>query len=183
MRKLEMVQLLRRDVKALIKLSPWLLLSLLLAAVLWSTDLSTSSGLFQSPPETTPPTGPGTPVVTPTLTLTPSVTLTPTAVVTPTAGMTPTAEVTATLAPEVSPTVTEVPPAPAPTEETGSPGAPDDESRRYNDEDASLSYEWGMLFDSVALMASYAWLCCGGLIFLLIPVVFVALWVAYRRQH
>jgi hypothetical protein len=40
-----------------------------------------------------------------------------------------------------------------------------------------------MLFDSLALLLSYAWLCCGGLLFLAIPLVFVVLWVASKRRQ
>jgi hypothetical protein len=171
MSKLEIVQLVRREVRALLKLSPWLLLSLLLAAVLWSADLTTTAGLFQSPPDLTPPAESLTPVVTPTLELIP--TLAPS----------PTVELTLTTQPVVSPTVTEVPSATPPPEETDSPETAGDESERYAEEDAGLAFEWGMLFDSVALMASYAWLCCGALVFLAIPVFFVVLWVAARRRQ
>jgi hypothetical protein len=40
-----------------------------------------------------------------------------------------------------------------------------------------------MLFDSVSLFLSYAWLCCGVLLFLAVPVVFIVLWVASRRRR
>jgi hypothetical protein len=40
-----------------------------------------------------------------------------------------------------------------------------------------------MLFDSVALLLSYLWLCCGGLLFLAVPLMFVILWVASRRRQ
>jgi hypothetical protein len=181
MRKLEIVQLVRREVRALLKLSPWLLLSFLLAAVLWSVDLTMTAGLFQSPPELTPPAEAGTPVITPTLALTPVVT--PTLALTPTLAPSPTVDLILTAEPVVSPTVTAVPSAPPPTDETGSSEAAGDESERYADEEASLAFEWGMLFDSVALMASYAWLCCGALAFLAIPVFFVVLWVTARRRQ
>jgi hypothetical protein len=39
-----------------------------------------------------------------------------------------------------------------------------------------------MLFDSLALGASYVWLCCGILLLLGIPAVFVALWAASKRR-
>lgn len=157
MRKLEMVQLVKQEVRALLRLSPWLLLSLLVAAVLWSADLTTTSGLFQSPPEGTPP------VITPTLTLTPTLEMTPT--------------------PAITPTATEVPPLPPAGGETGVPETPVDESERYAEEETDLAYDWGMFLDSAALMASYAWLCCGVLLFIAIPVLFVVLWVAARRRQ
>jgi hypothetical protein len=40
-----------------------------------------------------------------------------------------------------------------------------------------------MLFDSIALFLSYLWLCCGALIFMAIPVVFVVLWVASKNRR
>jgi hypothetical protein len=40
-----------------------------------------------------------------------------------------------------------------------------------------------MLFDSVALALSYGWLCCGAALMLLLPVSFLALWVASRRRR
>ena len=172
MSKLEIVQLVRREVRALLKLSPWLLLCFLLAAVLWSADLTTTAGLFQSPPDSTPPAASGTPVESATAVVTPTLGLTPTLAPPPTGDLTPAAE------PVVSPTVTTVPSAIPPTDETAG-----QESERYAEEDASLAFEWGMLFDSVALMASYAWLCCGALVFLAIPVFFVVLWVTARRRQ
>jgi hypothetical protein len=80
-------------------------------------------------------------------------------------------EATATVTPEASPTV----------EATVEPTP--DGSQRYADEDSNLKFEWGMLFDSVSLFLSYLWLCCGVLIFLAIPVVFIALWVAGKRRQ
>jgi len=40
-----------------------------------------------------------------------------------------------------------------------------------------------MLFDSIALGASYIWLCCGVLVVVSIPVGFTVLWVAGRRRR
>ncbi len=37
-------------------------------------------------------------------------------------------------------------------------------------------------FDSLALGASYVWLCCGILLLLGIPAIFAALWLASRRR-
>jgi hypothetical protein len=169
----------RREVKALARLSPWLLLSLLLAALLWSVDLTTTSGLFQSPPEGSPPPGPEGATITPTLTLTPTLEPAATAQPTPTLELSPT--VTAT--PVVTPTAVPEPTVSPPEEEGGSPETPEAGSERYAEEDAALAFEWGMLFDSVALMASYAWLCCGVLVFVSIPILFVVLWVAARRRQ
>jgi hypothetical protein len=90
---------------------------------------------------------------------------------------------------EVPPTATatEVPPtatlAPSPTTETATPEATPDERQRYADEDANYLFEWGDLFDSVALGASYIWLCCGVVVLVLIPILFLALWIASRRRQ
>jgi cytoskeletal protein RodZ len=186
MKKLEIVELARREVKAVLKLSPWLLASLLLAAVLWSTDLAATSGLFQSPPEATPTTEPSTPVVTPTLTLTP--TLGPTEAPPPTVEPTVTAEPALPPAETEVPAIpTEVPPTTAPTaspiDEGAEPEPTEDEVQHYADENADLTFEWGMLFDSVALGASAVWLCCGVLVVLGIPVFFFALWVVGKRRR
>jgi hypothetical protein len=80
----------------------------------------------------------------------------------------------------VPPTLT-VPPSPTSTtvEATATP----DERQRYAEEDSNLRFEWGMLFDSVALGLSYAWLCCGVLVLVAVPIVFLILWVAHRRRQ
>ena len=50
-------------------------------------------------------------------------------------------------------------------------------------EDANLAFDWGMLFDSVALGVSYLWLCCGVLFLFAVPVGFVVLWVVSKRRE
>ena len=202
-----MVELLRREIKAAVKLVPWLAVSLLVVALLWRADLAAITGLyqspngvFQSPPENTPEPSPTTapteaPTVEPTV---PRVTATPTteasptipvevsATPMPTDAQTPTTvpEVTSTLpvtttTPTASPTPipsqTPVPSATAAAEPTGDP--------RYSDGESDLTFDWGMLVDSVALGLSYMWLCCGGLILLGIPVLFIVLWVASNRRR
>jgi hypothetical protein len=56
--------------------------------------------------------------------------------------------------------------------------------RRYADGDSQIVFRWDMLIDSFALAVSYAWLCCGVLVILGLPVMFVVLWVkgTNRRQ-
>jgi hypothetical protein len=49
-------------------------------------------------------------------------------------------------------------------------------------EEPDLQFEWGELFDALALGASYLWLGCGVFMLLAIPVVFVVLWVASNRR-
>jgi hypothetical protein len=187
---------LRREVQALLKFVPWVLLSLLFVLMAWHADIAALSGLFQSspvetatapPPPNTPtpiptrtptdmPVAPAdaTPVITATLTPSPTieVTLTPTPTLTPT--LTPTA--TPTLSP------TDVLTTPATTEPTA-PLEADTGWQRYPSDASNVSYQWGMLFDSVALGLSYVWLGCGILIFVTIPVAFAVLWVVSKRRQ
>lgn len=182
--------LVKQELRSLLKLSPWVLVSLFLAAVVWRTDLVATSGLFQSPPTATatprPPAPTDTPTVTPTVALTPTMEITPTLEATATPTVTATVPLTPTEVPP-TPTATEVPPtatlAPSPTTEMATPEATPDDRQRYADENANYLFEWGDLFDSVALGASYIWLCCGVFVLVLIPILFLALWVASRRRQ
>jgi hypothetical protein len=173
MKNLEVVRLVRREARGMRRLIPWVLVSLLLAAVLWRTDLVATSGLFQSPATLTPTTEPTapTPADTPTQTPTPTATESPT----------PTPQPTETPA-TATPTATDTP-VPSPTLDEGQGTQEPDEEGRYPDEDSNVAFEWGMLFDTVALAISRMWLCCGILVLLGIPVGFVILWVASRRRE
>ncbi len=181
MRKPVVVRRVRDEIRAAFKLSPVLLGALLFVLLVWRIDSTATSGLFQSPPagtptaELTPPVPPETPTLgpaqTPTVAVTPTLTpeLPP---VVSTEG--PTAELTATSMPvEGLPTAA---PVPSPTDES-------EGRQRYPEDESNLQFEWGMLFDSAALFFSYAWLCCGVLLFLAIPIVFIVLWVASRRRR
>lgn len=179
MKNIKMFELIRREAKALLRLSPWILLSLALALGVLRADLVATSGLFQSPATSTP-TIEATATAEapePTSTVPPTLTSQPTQTLVPTATMTvqpPT--VTPTLMP---PTATATVP---PTVQSVVPTATVDERQRYSDEGTGLIFEWGTLFDSVALGVSYLWLCCGAIIFVLIPIVFIVLWMASRRR-
>jgi cobalamin biosynthesis Mg chelatase CobN len=179
MKNLELVRLVRREARGMRKLIPWVVVSLLLAAVLWRTDLAATSGLFQSPATLTPTTEPttptpeaatptpGTPTQSPTQTVTESPSATPQPSDTP-ASATPTATDT---------------PSPSPTPDEGQGTQEPDEEGRYPDEDSNVAFEWGMLFDTVALAISRMWLCCGILVLVGIPVAFGILWVASKRRE
>lgn len=184
----------------MLRVSPLVLASLVLVALLWRTDSAAISGLFQSSPVETPP-----PSVTPIATIQPTVaptnTLQPTAIESP--GATSTADTatavpsdTPTVAPPtetVTPTETAVPTEPLPTDtpvasatsEAAEPEATPDESQRYPEGESNLRFEWGMLFDSMALFFSYVWLCCGILLFIAVPIFFFVLWraSAARREE
>ena len=100
-----------------------------------------------------------------------------------------TAELTPTQAPAVTDTPTPgdlpatITPVPSPTGGAAVASPTPDGDQRYSGEDSNLQFEWGMLFDSLALFLSYTWLCCGGLLFLAIPLIFVVLWVASKRRQ
>lgn len=191
----------RREIRAALKFSPWLLGSLLLTAVLWRADLAATSELFQSPlptdgvesplaTPTEPPTAVPTQVPTDSLTGTPeapTATMEPVASPTPelpsptatVATPTPTATATFTVTPtEVPPTLTPLPTA------TSTPGEPSSgDENRYPEGDSNLVFDWSMLVDSTALAVSYVWLCCGAIILVGIPVIFAVLWIASKRRE
>lgn len=190
-RKSKLIRHLRREAGAVLRLGPWLLLALLLVLILWQADTAALSGLFQSPPTDTP-TVPATdtPLPTPTLMITATATtvMTSTPTVVPSDTPTTVPSETPTLAPSqtpvISPTQTLTPA--LTTSPAGGEGAEEAEpgSQRYPQGESNLNFEWGMLFDSVALAFSYVWLCCGAFIVLGVPLFFVVLWVAStaRRQ-
>lgn len=199
MRKVDIVGRLRQELRAVLRLSPLALAALLMAVLLWRADSVALSGLFQSSPVDTPPPVPATPTPSPTSTEpvvpTEAVTVTPeltqpvpseTPTLIPTETVEPT-EPTATSSPTVTVTSTELPPTDTPTalpsDEAGGAEPTPDEVQRYPEEDANLKFEWSMLFDSLSLFLSYIWLCCGVLLFLAIPLVFIALWVASKRRR
>ncbi len=197
MEKLDIVNWLRREARALLRFSPWILLSLLVAALMWRTDLAATSGLFQSPPTASPTPRPASPTPTSVLTATP--TLTPTVVLTATVQPTETLEPSATpteapaeptrtpLEPTRTPAATEAPPTIAPvpsaTGGRGNLGPESGETQPDAGEDLALQFEWGELFDALALGASYLWMCCGIIVLLSIPVLFVVLWAASNRRQ
>ena len=197
-KSLGIVGLMRREGNAALRLSPWVLASLLLAALLWHPNLAATGGLFQSPQDTPTPTQAPTLVPTATAEAQPSATPTVEApapiatetIIPPTE--TPALAVTATLVPTNPPTATPVPTETpvvptqtlAPQVATSTPvPAEQDGTDRYVQEDSNLLFDWTMLFDSVALGLSYAWLCCGVLILLGVPIFFVVLWSAARRRE
>ena len=184
-KKSRTIQQLWRELGAILRLSPWIVGALLLVAISWQADLASATGLFQSPPEATSPlaTDP-IPAELPTEVDEPTETITSTVPLTPTATVEPTPEPTATLEPTATPepTETEVPAtatlAPSPTAEGGVLGR-----QRYVEGGSDVKFDWAMLVDSVALGLSYVWLCCGVLLFLGVPLLFLVLWVAARGRR
>ena len=184
-RKSRAIRQLRRELGALLKLCPWVLAALLLVAVFWQADLAATTGLFQSPPTAAPPTTAPTdepptlssPEPSEAITVEATVELPPTATLEPTA----TQEPTATDTPSPEPTATE----PAATATwTPEPEGGEGEARgRYATGESELEFEWGMLFDSVALGLSYIWLCCGAVVLVGILIAFAAVWIASRRRR
>jgi hypothetical protein len=199
MKHTEIVRRIRREFKAFWKLTPWLLVAVLAGWLLWRSDLAASTGLFQSPPPTldlfqsppstatiAPPPPPATPTDVPTEVVAPVVTTTE--AFTATLMPSPTLEPTAT-AIEILPTPTQAPETPvpiatfAPTATMGSVESTATIPERYSAEDAGFVFDFSTLFDSVALGASYAWLCCGALLLLLVPLFFLVLWLAGKRRE
>ncbi len=203
-KSLATVGFVRREVNAVLRLSPWVLASLLLAALFWHPELAATGGLFQSPQDTPTPTPTLAPTLAPTATAeilpsatataeAPAPTTTETATIPPSPPTeTPVLAVTATLVPTNPPTPTPVPTetpviptatlAPAVATSTPVP-AGQDGTDRYAQEESNLLFNWTMLFDSVALGMSYVWLCCGVLVLVGVPIFFISLWVAGRRRE
>lgn len=80
-----------------------------------------------------------------------------------------------TTAPPAEEQATPVPPPPPVPGEEVQPGSGSGE----------VIIDSGLLIDSILVYVSYAWLCCGILLFILIPIVFVGLyiWGAQRRKN
>ena len=165
----------------MLKLAPLVLASFVLVAILWRTESAAISGLFQSSPVETPP-----PVSSPT-----STSESADATASPAPSQSPGATLTAAPAETASPTASTVATDPPPTDtpvasgtsETAEPEATPDESQRYPEGESNLKFEWGMLFDSLALFFSYVWLCCGILLFIAIPFLFFVLWRASSNRQ
>lgn len=173
----------------------WVVATLLLGSFVLEVGSSARSGLFQSPPSDadTPPAEPSAPVPDETPVLTPTLTVTSTLDVTPTVPVPPTNEPVPSPEPvEQVAEPTAVPPTPAGVQETPTTepapteppvvDEPEGTPQRYVDDESTVRFEYGQLFDSVALGASYLWLCCGVLVLILIPVLFITLWIASRRR-
>ena len=176
MKRWRIIQFLEREGRAVFQIGPWLLLGLAVAMIWFGAKRTATAVLFQSPLPTEPasPTPEVSPILTPTVTLTP--TLEPTVIVTPTAAPT---EILPTDTPlPLTPTLT-----PQPTATVGAPVESSNEIQRYPDEGTGYRFDWAMLLDSVALGASYLWLCCGILIFLAVPILFLALSIASKRHR
>jgi cytoskeletal protein RodZ len=175
-------------------------LVVLVALVLFGghTDLAATTGLFQSPATATVEPTSTTPA---TETPTPTPTAEPPAATEELATQEPTStaiDATPTVATKEPPTPSESPmPEAAPTEaapaEVGPEATQDDselygqgeseQPQRYADGESNLRFDWGTLFDSLALGLSYAWLCCGVVLLLGLPILFVALWTRGKRDQ
>ncbi len=86
----------------------------------------------------------------------------------------PPAEEQATAAPPPPPAEEQVTPAPLPV-------VPGEETQPGGE----VIIDSGLLIDSILVYASYAWLCCGILLFILIPLAFVGLyiWGVQRKKN
>lgn len=175
---------LRRNITTTITLLPFMILALLGALLLFQQEGAVSaSQLFQSPvspaQEPAPP-----PKPTPEKVLPPTVpprpaTETPVPVPTTPQEVQPPAPVEP---PErVQPAPSEPEQLPAPTE----PNAPPEivqpqnpvQPPPVNPGQSEIVVDSGLLIDSVLVYLSYAWLCCGVIIFIMIPILFLVLYV------
>jgi hypothetical protein len=77
-----------------------------------------------------------------------------------------------------SPPAAQVAPAPAPAQ----PLVPGEETQPGS---GDVVIDSGLLIDQILVYASYAWLCCGILLFIFIPIAFIGLyiWGAQRRKN
>lgn len=189
---------LRREARAMVQLSPWLLAGLALTCLLWRAQnwsSAATAGLFQSEqmsPAATPTLPAVTAVPTSGLSVTPepaSSSTPATEPVLPTAAL-PTEPISSTLESTNTAVPTEAPPtllpgatlAASPTAASGLPEATT-EPPRYPAEEADLRYDWGMLFDSLALGVSYLWLACGVVVLLGVLAIVLTLWVTNRQRQ
>jgi outer membrane biosynthesis protein TonB len=192
---------LARELRVAVRLVPCFLgLVLLLSAFFWRADLAATGGLFQSPQDTPTPEPsardslfqspqdtptPEPPTATPVET--PVVVPEETEIVEPTTPPEPSETPEPTATPTEPPTPTETPlpptdtPLPPPTN-TPEPVATEDRGRYAEDED-NLRFEWGMLFDSLALGLAYIWLFCGFVLFVCIGGLLVVVWLVARRRQ
>jgi hypothetical protein len=183
--------------KSLSSLVPLMLISLLLGLLLAGNDAVGASSLFQSPTEpptreeptaTPPPTTPPEPTATPVPTETP---------VPPTATPPP-PEATATAPAETpeapsegspsAPAETPTSPAEAPSEpsEATEPtpatmGEPAEEAPP-SEESSPLIFNWGVFLNTVIVILSYAWICCGVCGLVGTPLAFILLYLGGKRR-
>ena len=187
------------DRTSLLKLAIWLIISLVVVAFVSRGQLSADPGLFQSDVSPTPEPDTPTPTATLEATTEPTVEATATTPAEPPTATQPVVPTqppaaSATTAPTVAPqpsntsppafTATQMPPSATsqPSTVVGPTAQVPADAQRYSGDESDVSFDWGMLFDTVALGVSYVWLCCGILLLLAIPLVFVVLWVASRRR-
>lgn len=199
MKKLNLAKPGRSWPRGILGLCAVLLALVLLAMTAVNADLSATSGLFQSPQTATaqptvatltPELPTASPTPEPAVTMTEPVTPLPSSTPSPTFTESPTTGIPEELPPtepralpseeaataEALPTATEQP--------TESPEESEAETpQRYADSESVLRFDWGMLFDSLALGLSYAWLCCGVVLIVVLPILFVALWSRGRREQ
>ena len=174
-RLLQAAKLASRKSRALpalmVALATWVLLAILLLAVGFAVrgEPAEAHALFQS--ETA---SPATGQITATAAITPTDTPAPTDTPTPPP---PTPEPTATWTATPPPTATPLP-TDTPQAETSAAAR-----RHYVRGDSNVTFQWGMLIDSLALGISWAWLVLGILIGAGLPILFLVLWVKTRRRR
>jgi hypothetical protein len=178
--------------KSLSPLVPLVLVSLLLGLLLAGNDAVGASSLFQSPTE--PPTREEPTATPPEPTATPVPTETP---VPPTAPPPP-PEATATAPAETPETPSEgSPSAPAatPTSPAEAPGKASEaaeptpatleepaEEAPPSEESSPLIFNWGVFLNTVIVILSYAWICCGVCGLVGTPLAFILLYLGGKQR-
>ncbi len=179
-----------RKVRAILPLLPLVALAWGLALVVYQGDQGAwASPLFQSPvqPEV-PPTRPAPEKVLPPTVQRP----TPAPIPSPTPPpppptqppVQPVQQVEPIVPPPDQPAPVQQPTLPPPAEQQAQPQPPAPPPPPAQDSSAppEIVIDSGLLIDSILVYISYAWLCCGVLAFILIPVIFLALYVLGIRR-
>lgn len=181
----------QRNVRAILSLLPFMFLAGCVALAVYQGDeRAWASSLFQSPvqPEAPAPTRPAPEKVLPPTVQRP----TPAPVPSPTPPpptqpppVQPVQQVEPVIPPPEQPAPVQQPTQP-PVEQPAQPqiSAPPAPPPPAQDNSAppEIVIDSGLLIDSILVYISYAWLCCGVLAFILIPVIFLALYVLGIRR-
>ena len=59
---------------------------------------------------------------------------------------------------------------------------PTGDRSRYTRGESNVIFKWDMLIDALALVVARAWLCCGVIVILAIPILFIVLWNKSQSQ-
>lgn len=182
----------RRHVRAILTLLPLIALAWCTALVMYQGDeRAWASSLFQSPvqPEAPAPTRPAPEKVLPPTVQRPTPVPAPSPTPPPPPTQPPVQPVQQQVEPVVPPPDQPAPvqqPTQPPVEQQAQPQPPTPPAPPPAAQNSSappeIVIDSGLLIDSILVYISYVWLCCGVLAFILIPVIFLALYVLGIRR-